>query len=109
MALGAIQAIEDYGLKPGEDIKIVSIDAVRGAFEAMVAGKLNCHRRVQPPARPAVLRSGAESGERRTGAEVGALRGERLLPRRRRRSPADPPVLDFSGRADFQGSSGREA
>ncbi len=42
MALGAIQAIEEYGLKPGKDIIIVSIDAVRGAFEAMVEGKLNC-------------------------------------------------------------------
>lgn len=41
MAIGAIQAIEEYGLKPGEDIKIVSVDAVRGAFEAMIAGKLN--------------------------------------------------------------------
>ena len=41
MALGAIQAIEDYGLKPGVDIKIVSVDASRGAFEAMIAGKLN--------------------------------------------------------------------
>jgi galactofuranose transport system substrate-binding protein len=41
MTLGAIQAIEDYGLKPGVDIKIVSVDATRGAFEAMIAGKLN--------------------------------------------------------------------
>src|SRR5512136_178489 len=41
MALGAIQAIEENGLKPGEDIKIVSVDAARGAFEAMLAGKLN--------------------------------------------------------------------
>lgn len=41
MAIGAIQAIEEYGLKPGEDIIIVSIDAVRGAFEAMIDGKLN--------------------------------------------------------------------
>lgn len=41
MALGAIQAIEEYGLKPGQDIKIVSVDAARGAFEAMIAGKLN--------------------------------------------------------------------
>jgi len=41
MALGAIQAIEEAGMKPGEDIKIVSIDAVRGAFEAMIEGKLN--------------------------------------------------------------------
>jgi simple sugar transport system substrate-binding protein len=42
MALGAIQAIEEAGLKPGKDIIIVSIDGVRGAFEAMVEGKLNC-------------------------------------------------------------------
>ena len=41
MALGAIQAIEEYGLTPGQDIKIVSVDAARGAFEAMIAGKLN--------------------------------------------------------------------
>jgi ABC-type sugar transport system substrate-binding protein len=41
MALGAIEAIEEHGLKPGTDIKIVSVDAVRGAFEAMIAGKLN--------------------------------------------------------------------
>lgn len=41
MALGAIEAIEEYGLKPGKDIKIVSIDAAKGAFEAMIAGKLN--------------------------------------------------------------------
>lgn len=41
MALGAIQAIEEYGLQPGKDIKIVSVDAARGAFEAMIAGKLN--------------------------------------------------------------------
>jgi simple sugar transport system substrate-binding protein len=41
MAVGAIEAIENYGLKPGVDIKIVSVDAARGAFEAMIAGKLN--------------------------------------------------------------------
>lgn len=41
MAIGAIQAIEEYGLKPGEDIKIIGVDAVKGAFEAMAAGKMN--------------------------------------------------------------------
>jgi simple sugar transport system substrate-binding protein len=41
MALGAIEAIESYGLEPGADIKIVSVDAARGAFEAMIAGELN--------------------------------------------------------------------
>jgi len=41
MAIGAIQAIEEAGLKPGVDITIISIDGVKGAFEAMMAGKLN--------------------------------------------------------------------
>ncbi|MEH7333911.1 ABC transporter substrate-binding protein [Neobacillus drentensis] len=41
MAIGAIQAIEEYGLKPGEDIKVVSIDGVKDAFEAAVQGKTN--------------------------------------------------------------------
>ena len=41
MAIGAIKAIEEYGLKPGQDIKIVSIDAIRDAFKAMADGKLN--------------------------------------------------------------------
>ncbi len=41
MAIGAIKAIENYGLKPGVDIKIVSIDAIRDAFQAMIDGKLN--------------------------------------------------------------------
>jgi len=41
MAIGAIQAIEEAGLKPGSDITVISIDGVKGAFEAMMAGKLN--------------------------------------------------------------------
>jgi galactofuranose transport system substrate-binding protein len=41
MAIGAIQAIEEAGLEPGHDILIISIDGVKGAFEAMMAGKLN--------------------------------------------------------------------
>jgi simple sugar transport system substrate-binding protein len=41
MAIGAIRAIEAYGLKPGKDIKIVSIDAIRDAFQAMIDGKIN--------------------------------------------------------------------
>jgi len=55
MALGAIQAIEDAGLKPGTDILLVSIDGVRGAFEAMVAGKLNCTVECSPLLGPAAF------------------------------------------------------
>jgi simple sugar transport system substrate-binding protein len=42
MALGAIQAIEEAGLKPGKDITIVSIDAIKEAIQAIVDGKINC-------------------------------------------------------------------
>ena len=39
MAIGASQAIAEAGLKPGVDIKIVGVDGVRGAFQAMVEGR----------------------------------------------------------------------
>jgi galactofuranose transport system substrate-binding protein len=55
MALGAIKAIEEYGLKPGVDIKIVSVDAARGAFEAMIAGKLNATVECNPLLGPQFL------------------------------------------------------
>jgi galactofuranose transport system substrate-binding protein len=55
MALGAIKAIEAYGLRPGVDIKIVSIDAARGAFEAMIAGKLNATVECNPLLGPEFL------------------------------------------------------
>lgn len=41
MALGAIEAIEAAGAVPGEDIKIVSIDAVHDGMQALVDGKIN--------------------------------------------------------------------
>jgi simple sugar transport system substrate-binding protein len=41
MALGAIEAIEAAGGVPGEDIKIVSIDAVKDGMQALVDGKIN--------------------------------------------------------------------
>ena len=41
MGLGAIEAIEAAGLVPGEDIKIVTIDAVKAGMEALAEGKIN--------------------------------------------------------------------
>lgn len=41
MALGAIEAIKEAGLKPGEDVKVVGVDGVKGAFEAILAGEMN--------------------------------------------------------------------
>jgi galactofuranose transport system substrate-binding protein len=60
MAIGAIQAIEEAGLKPGQDILIVSIDAVKGAFEAMIAGKLNATVECNPLLGPQLMTSVAE-------------------------------------------------
>ena len=55
MALGAIQAIEAAGKKPGSDIMIVSIDGVKAAFEAMAEGKLNCTVECNPMIGPQVF------------------------------------------------------
>ncbi len=55
MALGAIQAIQEAGLKPGTDVIVVSIDGVKGAFEAMVAGTLNCTVECNPLLGPAAF------------------------------------------------------
>jgi len=55
MALGAIQAIEEAGLRPGSDLVVVSIDGIKPAFEAMVAGKLNCSVECNPLLGPAAF------------------------------------------------------
>src|SRR5438477_453136 len=57
MAIGAIQAIEEAGMKPGKDIVIVSIDAVKGAFEAMIAGKLNVTVECSPLLGPQLMQA----------------------------------------------------
>ena len=55
MAIGAIQAIEEAGLKPAQDITIVSIDGVKGAFQAMMAGKLNVSVECSPLLGPQLM------------------------------------------------------
>ncbi|MBS0341941.1 MAG: ABC transporter substrate-binding protein [Proteobacteria bacterium] len=55
MAIGAIQAIEEAGMKPAKDITIISVDAVKGAFEAMMAGKLNVSVECSPLLGPQLM------------------------------------------------------
>ena len=57
MAIGAIQAIEEAGFKPATDITIISIDAVKGAFEAMIAGKLNVSVECSPLLGPQLMQA----------------------------------------------------
>ena len=70
MAIGAIQAIEEAGLKPGKDILIVSIDGVKGAFQAMMAGKLNVSVECSPLLGPQLM------------AAVKDLKAGKTLPKR---------------------------
>ncbi|RDW11789.1 galactofuranose ABC transporter, galactofuranose-binding protein YtfQ [Paracoccus thiocyanatus] len=48
MAVGAIQAIKEAGLKPGEDILVVSIDGVPDIFQAMANGEANATVELTP-------------------------------------------------------------
>jgi simple sugar transport system substrate-binding protein len=57
MAIGAIQAIEEAGLKPGKDITIISVDGVKGAFEAMMQGKLNVTVECSPLLGPQLMKT----------------------------------------------------
>ena len=67
MALGAIEALKEAGLRPGVDVKIVSVDATSGAFEAMLAGELNVTVECNPLLAPQVYE-----------AALKALNGETL-------------------------------
>jgi simple sugar transport system substrate-binding protein len=55
MALGAIQAMEENGVKPGVDMLVVSIDSVHDGLAAILAGKLNCSVECTPLLGPKVL------------------------------------------------------
>jgi len=54
MAIGAIEAIKAAGKVPGQDIIIVSIDAVKAIFDEIVAGNANCTVECSPLLGPQV-------------------------------------------------------
>jgi simple sugar transport system substrate-binding protein len=90
-AIGAIEAIEEYGLKPGEDIIIVSIDAIRDAFQAMIDGKLNATIECNPILGPqffeiALMVANGEEVPKWIPSEEGVFfpeNAEEILPTRR--------------------------
>jgi simple sugar transport system substrate-binding protein len=55
MALGAIEAIEAAGFKPGSDILVISIEGSRKGLEAIVAGKLNVSVECSPLLGPQLM------------------------------------------------------
>ncbi|MFD0693206.1 ABC transporter substrate-binding protein [Paenibacillus sp. GCM10027628] len=55
MALGAIQALEEAGIKPGKDILVISLDGTKDAFTAMKDGKINVIVECNPLMGPQVM------------------------------------------------------
>ena len=55
MTLGAIDAMKERGIKPGEDIIIISIDAEQAAIDALIRGEINCVVECNPKQGPDVM------------------------------------------------------
>jgi ABC-type sugar transport system substrate-binding protein len=67
MGLGAALAIKEAGLKPGVDIKILTVDGTAGAFKGMIAGDINTVLECNPLLAPQTFE-----------AALKALNGEKL-------------------------------
>ena len=61
MGLGAALAIKEAGLDPGDDIKIITVDATAGAFQGMIDGDINtvieCNPLLAPQVYEAALKA----------------------------------------------------
>ncbi len=57
MALGAVAALEGQGLRPGTDVKIMSIDGISDALDALQAGKVNCVVECNPLLGPQLMKA----------------------------------------------------
>ncbi len=91
MALGAIEAIEAYGLRPGVDIKIVSVDAANAALQAIVDGKLNVSVECNP-----LL------GKQFFELALKVVNGEPVA----KRIPSIETIFDISNAAEFKDKRG---
>jgi len=67
MGLGAVEALKEAGLRPGVDVKILTVDATAGAFKAMLDGTVNVTVECNPLLAPQVYE-----------AALKALNGESL-------------------------------
>jgi galactofuranose transport system substrate-binding protein len=67
MGLGAVLALKEAGLKPAEDVKIITVDGTAGAFKGMIAGEINTVLECNPLLAPQTFE-----------AALKALNGEKL-------------------------------
>lgn len=66
MALGAVEAIKEYGLRPGKDIIIISVDGSRRALEKLAAGEFNFVVECNPLIGPQIMQAVQEIMEGRS-------------------------------------------
>jgi ABC-type sugar transport system substrate-binding protein len=57
MAFGAIEALKEFDYRPGKNVIIVSVDAGRSAFKAMIDGTLNCTVECNPLLGPQLMKA----------------------------------------------------
>lgn len=76
MTLGAIDAMKEKGIKPGEDIVIVTIDAEQAAIDALREGEINCVVECNPKQGPDILRLAAALARGETIPRITYMREE---------------------------------
>jgi len=69
-AIGAIQAIKEAGLVPGQDIQIIGVDATANGFKALISGELGADIECNPLLAPQVYE-----------AALAAVNGDTSLPK----------------------------
>ena len=60
-AIGAIQAIEEAGLKPGKDIFVLGLDATADGFKYLISGELSADVECNPLLAPQVYEAGLKA------------------------------------------------
>lgn len=57
MALGAVEVLKEYGIQPGKDVKILSIDGTADALTALKKGEINCVVECNPLLGPQLMKA----------------------------------------------------
>ena len=76
MTLGALDAMKERDLKPGEDIIIVTIDAEQAAVDALARGEVNCVVECNPKQGPDIMRLAGQLAHGQTIPRIIYMREE---------------------------------
>lgn len=57
MALGAVEVLKEYGIEPGTDVKIMSVDGTSDGLVALKKGEINCVVECNPLLGPQIMKA----------------------------------------------------